>query len=130
MRHLTRDPVAVSLWRQEEVGPQDGASVEFLGIVRGEEEGALIAGLEYEAYEPMAEAIIGRLIDEAARRWPLHGVCVRHRLGGIPVGETAVFIGVRASHREEAFSACRFLIDRIKEEAPIWKKVEVRAGCP
>lgn len=122
MPYLTREPIDVNAWRWSPTGPRDGASVEFLGTVRAVEADRPIEALEYEAYEPMAEAMIGRLIDEAKHLWPLHRVEVRHRVGRIPVGEVAVLVGVWAAHREEAFSACRFLIGRIKEEAPIWKK--------
>lgn len=107
---------------------EDGAEVEFLGIVRAEEEGLPLDGLEYEAYGPMAEAAVKRLVEEAGRRWPVREVQVRHRTGFVPVGEVSVLIRVRASHRAEAFDACRFLIDRVKEEAPIWKKAVFRAA--
>lgn len=122
MGYLTRDPIDVEKWRGGYAGPEVGAWVEFLGIVRKEEQGRPIGVLEYEAYEPMAEAVIGRLIEEAKQRWPFIELTVCHRVGRVPVGGIAVLIGVQAPHREQAFLACRFLIDRIKEEAPIWKK--------
>jgi len=122
MEYLTEAPIELNRWHQDLGGPCDGASVEFVGIVRALEDKDRIAGLEYEAYVPMAESVIERLTEEAKRLWPLNKVVVRHRIGKVPVGEAAVFVGVVASHREEAFAACRFLIDRIKSEAPIWKK--------
>ena len=121
MAYLTRGPINVDAWRRVVVETRDGASVEFLGIVRGHEAGRAIDALDYEAYAPMAERVIARLVDQAQQRWPLHRVCVRHRVGRVPVGEAAVLVGVQAPHREEAFEACRFLIDAIKQEAPIWK---------
>lgn len=124
MGFLTHEPIDVTGWHHGPADPQDGASVEFLGIVRGEEQGRPIEALEYEAYKSMAETIIGRLIEEAKRLWPVTQIQVCHRVGRVPLGEVSVFIGVQAPHREEAFAACRFLIDRIKEEAPIWKRIE------
>ncbi len=126
--YLTRDPIEIAEWHACAIDPRDGASVEFLGIVRGEEDGHPIEALEYEAYAPMAERVIARLVEEARRRWPLHQVSVRHRVGNVPVGEMAVLIGVTAPHREEAFEACRFLIDAIKRDAPIWKTARTTSG--
>jgi len=87
-----------------------------------------VEALEYEAYEPMADAMIGRLIEEARRLWSLTEAEVRHRMGVVPVGEVSVLVRVKASHRDQAFAACRFLIDRIKEEVPIWKKAIFHEG--
>lgn len=121
MDYLTRDRIDRFAWQQQAVDLRDGASVEFLGIVRGTEADHPIAALRYEAYEPMADRMIGRLIEEAKARWGLHQVLVRHRVGTVPVGEVAVLIGVAAAHREQAFEACRFLIEAIKRDVPIWK---------
>ena len=121
MRYLTTDPIHIDEWHAAVVDERDGASVEFLGIVRGEEDGRPISALDYEAYEPMAERVIERLVKQARAQWPLHAVCVRHRVGRVAVGEVAVLIGVRAPHRDEAFEACRFLIDAVKQNVPIWK---------
>ena len=119
---LTKDPIDFEKWYHKTIDGRDGASVEFLGIVRGEEEGQPINGLDYEAYVPMAERLIAALLSEVEKRWPLHQIFVRHRIGRIAVGEVSMMIGVQAPHREEAFDACRFLIDAIKKDVPIWKK--------
>lgn len=124
MPYLTGDPIKPDEWRRLAVDPRDGALVEFLGIVRGQEDGRPIECLEYEAYEPMAERLIARLIDQARARWPLRQVYVRHRIGRVAVGEVAVVIGVQSPHRDEAFAACRLLIDAIKQDVPIWKTAE------
>ena len=121
MSFLTRDPIRPDEWRQLAVDPRDGASVEFQGLVRREEGGTPITCLEYETYAPMAERVIARLIEQARQRWPVHQVCVQHRFGRVPVGQLALFVGVRAAHRREAFDACQFLVDEIKREPPIWK---------
>ncbi|MBI1992055.1 MAG: molybdenum cofactor biosynthesis protein MoaE [Candidatus Omnitrophica bacterium] len=128
MDYLTDDPIDVTEWHRLAVGEQDGASVEFLGIVRAQDAGCPITHLDYEAYEPMAERMIERLIEQAKQHWPLRAVSIRHRVGRVPVGEIAVLIGVRAAHREEAFAACRFLIDAIKQDVPIWK-TPLREPC-
>lgn len=121
MRYVADHPIDITDWRAGSTQGLEGASVEFQGLVRREEEGAPIACLEYETYEPMAEHVIARLVEQTRQRWPVHQVCVQHRFGRIPVGHLALFVGVRAAHRREAFEACQFLVDEIKREAPIWK---------
>jgi molybdopterin synthase catalytic subunit len=121
-RYLTYEILTVADWHSQQADPRDGASVEFVGIVRADDEGIPVKWLQYDAYEPMAEQMIGRLIAQAQERWPLHQVYVRHRLGRVPAGQIAVVIGVRAAHRREAFDACQFLIDAIKADVPIWKR--------
>lgn len=128
MRYLSYDPIDAAEWHRLAVDERDGASVEFLGIVRAQDAGCPITHLDYEAYEPMAERMIERLIEQAKQHWPLHAVSIRHRVGRVPVGQVAVLIGVRAAHREEAFAACRFLIDAIKQDVPIWK-TPLREPC-
>jgi len=124
MAHLSREPLDVARWHEQlVVDPRDGAAVEFVGLVRGTEAGQPIDHLDYDAYAPMAERVIAQLIETARRRWPLHTLYVRHRVGRVQVGEVAVLIGVAAPHREEAFAACQFLIDAIKRDVPIWKTV-------
>jgi len=100
---------------------ETGAQVEFKGIVRGMENGRVIAGLQYEAYVAMAEVHVGRMIEELGRRWPCHAVWFIHRLGWVPVGEVSLYVRAEASHREGAFRFCIELIDLLKKDAPIWK---------
>jgi len=121
MEYLTHDPIDRFTWYRQAADARDGASVEFLGLVRGTEGDQPIAALSYETYEPMAERMIGKFVEEAEARWDLHQVLVQHRVGTVAVGEIAVLIGIAASHREQAFEACRFLIDAIKRDVPIWK---------
>lgn len=121
MPFLTHQSIDVAGWHAAAADERDGVSVEFLGIVRGHEDGRPIDCLQYDAYEPMAERLIAGLIDHAKVRWPLHQVEVRHRIGRVAVGEIAVLVGVRSAHREEAFAVCRYLIDAIKQDVPIWK---------
>jgi molybdopterin synthase catalytic subunit len=98
-----------------------GAVVSFVGVVRDNAEGKRVLYLEYEAYAEMAIKKIQEICTEAENRWGTN-VSVVHRVGRLEIGDTAVVITVGASHRREAFLACQYTIDRIKEIVPIWKK--------
>jgi len=98
-----------------------GAVVEFSGIVRGEEEGRPISALEYQAYEPMAVRELERLIRELLAQIPCASVRVSHRIGVIPVGESAIILQVASPHRGAAFSFATAFMDRLKQDVPIWK---------
>ncbi len=125
MRYLTTEVITADEWHRESMSEHSGASVEFLGVVRRLENGQPIEFLEYAAYEPMAEQMIDDYIRQARERFGLSRVYFRHRLGRVRVGEVAVIIGVHAPHRAEAFEGCRFLLEALKRDVPIWK---VRAG--
>lgn len=103
-------------------GPGMGAVVHFLGVVRGSEEGEPIEAIDYTAFVQMAEVQFQKLLDEAARRWPLESVRVVHRLGVVRVGEPSLWMEVVSPHRAEAFDACRWIIDEMKRVVPIWKR--------
>jgi len=101
-----------------------GGQVSFVGMTRAESDdqhGQLIR-LDYEAYTNMARDVMQRLAWEARERWALRNVVLVHRVGPVSLGEIAVYIGVAAGHRAECFDACRWLIDALKRDAPIWKK--------
>jgi molybdopterin synthase catalytic subunit len=102
--------------------PGSGGIVSFVGSVRDVSEGKQVRFLEYEAYEPMAIAKLEQVVAEARARWPVNAVAIQHRLGRLEIGEDAVVIAVSCPHRAEAFAACHYLIDRLKEIVPIWKK--------
>lgn len=108
--------------------PAAGAVVVFAGTTRRTNAGRRVVRLEYEAHEAMALKEMRRLGAEARRRWRLTRVAMVHRVGVVPVGEPSVVIAVSAGHREEAFAAGRWLIDRLKEIVPIWKKERYRGG--
>ena len=101
-----------------------GAIAIFLGTTRAEtnEAGRRLVALDYEAYREMAQQQMHALAEEAKRRWPILRLAVLHRVGRVEIGQPSVLIAVSTPHRAEAFEACRFLIDRIKAEATIWKK--------
>jgi len=99
-----------------------GAWVEFRGVVRGEENGQPISALEYEVYPKMAEREIRRLLEALAVKYPCLAARVIHRTGIIPVGETAIYVGVAGRHRAEALALVAEFMDRLKQDVPIWKR--------
>lgn len=108
--------------------PAAGAVVTFAGVVRDNARDQRVQQLEYEAYEPAAEKQLSRIVDEMHDRWPLHGVAIEHRTGLLQVGETSVVIAVSSTHRDAAFEAAAYAIQRIKEIVPIWKKEFYEGG--
>lgn len=105
-----------------------GGIAVFIGSVRDVSEGKRVRQLEYEAYEPMAIDKLQQVMIEACERWPVEAMAIQHRLGRLDIGEDAVIIAVSCPHRAEAFEACRYAIDRLKEIVPIWKKEYGEAG--
>ncbi|MEI8340358.1 MAG: molybdenum cofactor biosynthesis protein MoaE [Verrucomicrobiota bacterium] len=98
-----------------------GALVEFTGIVRGTEDGCEISALRYEAYQPMAENQMRRILNHLHETHPCLRVKIVHRIGVVPVGEVAIYIGVESAHRAEAFAMAAGFMDRLKQDVPIWK---------
>lgn len=113
------DPAA--LLRRAATG-LDGAVVLFLGTVRNRNEGRPVLGLEYEAYPAMAERVMRRIAEDAARAAAPSDVAIEHRVGRLQVGETSVAVAVWAPHRDAAYRASREIMERLKREAPIWKR--------
>ena len=112
-----------------EVGhPGSGATVTFVGTTRDNTAGRKVLFLEYEAYRPMADEQLARVADEMRDRWDLTGVAIHHRLGKLEIGEASLVVAVSSAHRREAFEACHFSIDRIKQIVPIWKKEFFEGG--
>lgn len=101
--------------------PGAGAVVLFSGEVRNSNKGLPVNYLEYEAYAPLASKLIGEILAEAREKWQLHIAIAQHRVGKVAVGDTAVVVITASAHRSEAYAANRYIIDRIKHEAPIWK---------
>ena len=128
MIELTHDPLqpdrCVAAVRQS----GNGGIVTFIGCVRDVSEGKSVEFLEYEAYEPMALAKMQQVCDETRSRWPVKSIAIQHRLGRLEIGDDAVVIAVSCPHRGEAFEACRYVIDRLKEIVPIWKKEHGEGG--
>jgi molybdopterin synthase catalytic subunit len=100
----------------------DGAVVTFLGLVRNHNAGRSVRYLEYEAYEPLALKAFERIAGEIRDRWPSVRLALHHRIGRLDIGEASVAIVARSPHRGDAFAACRYTIERVKQIAPIWKR--------
>jgi MoaE-MoaD fusion protein len=113
---VTEAPLSVGRLAEMVGAPGAGAIVTFQGTTRDVER------LEYEAYREMAEERMSRIVAEAIQRHGLEAAAAEHRIGTVPLGEASVLVAASAAHREEAFVAAREIIDRIKSEAPIWKK--------
>ena len=105
-----------------------GASVLFTGIVRDHNEQDKVSKLHYEAYQEMAEKILQEIENEIHAKWKINKFIAIHRTGTLKVGEVSVAVAVSSGHRKEAFEACKFAIDSIKEKAPIWKKEFSKSG--
>ena len=99
----------------------DGAVATFLGLVRNHNVGRRVLYLDYEAYEPLALKSFERIASEIDRRWPGVRLALHHRIGRLEVGEASVAIVTASAHRADAFAACRYAIERVKQIAPIWK---------
>lgn len=109
--------------------PQAGAVALFLGTVRNHHDGKEVRFLEYEAYPAMAEQKMHQIATEMHDRWPLEAVWMEHRLGRLEIEDISVVVCVSSAHREEAFAACCYGIDRLKQDVPIWKKEHYADGA-
>jgi len=105
-----------------------GGFAAFEGWVRNHNEGHAVTRLEYEAFVPLAEKEGARIVAEAVRRFGVTRAACVHRIGSLGIGDIAVWVGVSAAHRDEAFRACRFIIDEVKHRVPIWKKEHYVTG--
>ena len=108
--------------------PTDGACIVFEGVVRNHHDGKQVQSIFYDAYRPMAEKEIDTILSGVAKEFPDVAVGVRHRLGGLVVGDVSISIVCTSPHRAEAYAASRAVIDRIKETVPIWKKERGPSG--
>jgi len=107
---------------------RDGAVTTFVGLVRDHHSGRRVRWLEYEAYAPLAVKAFERIAAEAAERWPDARLAIHHRTGRLEIGEASVAIAAASAHRADAFAACRYAIERIKQIAPIWKREHFEGG--
>jgi molybdopterin synthase catalytic subunit len=120
---ITRDPLdEASLVADRTLSSGMGAAVYFSGVVRGQEGTDAIVALDYSCFIPMAEHQFQRLFDRLAQRGSVESVRLVHRIGRVPVGESSLWIEVVSAHRAEAFAACQWVIDEMKQVVPIWKK--------
>ena len=125
---VTRDPLdpkaLVDFVRRDE----SGAVALFYGVVRNESEGRRVLHLEYDAYPSMAVKKMREVAQEVRGRWPITEIAIAHRIGRLEIGETSLLVAVSAPHRREAFEACHWAVDRVKEVVPIWKKEYFEGG--
>lgn len=123
MYRVTAEPLSADALADAVTVPEAGGVVVFLGVVRNTNAGRRVVALEYEAHVPMAEAKLKEIGEAVHRRWPdIKQVAMAHRIGRLAIGEASVVIAVSAAHRQQAFEACHFAIDRLKETVPIWKR--------
>jgi molybdopterin synthase catalytic subunit len=121
MTFLSGSPIDLRDLIAEVGAPHQGGVASFLGLVRDHHGGRSVRRLEYSAYGPMAEEECARILGETEARWPVR-VALRHRVGTLEIGDVAVAIAVAGAHRDEAFAACRHVIEEVKRRVPIWKK--------
>lgn len=119
--YLTSEPLELGSLLAQVQSPSRGGIACFLGTIRDHNDGHAVLRLDYSAYEPMAEAECARIRAEAEARWDC-AVALQHRIGTLHVGEAAVAVAAASAHRDEAFAACRFVIEQLKRRVPIWKR--------
>ncbi|MCA8944192.1 MAG: molybdenum cofactor biosynthesis protein MoaE [Planctomycetes bacterium] len=119
---FVREPIDARALEHQVRTDHDGAVVTFAGVTRDHNEGETVRGLSYEAYEEMAHRVVGRIMEDARAQFDVGRIRVTHRLGDVPIGEASIVVVVASAHRGPAFEGCRFVMDRIKAEAPIFKR--------
>lgn len=122
MTHITTDPIDLVKILSDVKDRSAGGTVLFIGSVRDHNETGLVSEIHYEAYQEMAEDKIAEIETEVRKKWKIEKFVAVHRVGDLKVGEISVAVAASAEHREEAFEACRYGIDKIKVNVPIWKK--------
>lgn len=125
---LTRTPLDRDALVNAVSDPACGGIVVFEGVVRNHARGKQVQYLEYEVYEEMAQQQIQDIIKQAQQRWGVEHIAVAHRFGRLEIGEASVIIVVASPHREQAFDACRYIIDTLKATVTIWKKEVATTG--
>ena len=127
MGYLSEHPLDAARVIASVQDPERGGVATFLGVVRSQHAGRAVLRLDYSAYGEMAEAECARVVGEAEARWPAK-VALQHRLGTLEVGDVAVVVAAAGAHREEAFAACRHVIEELKRRVPIWKREHYADG--
>lgn len=122
MSRLTRDPIDYTALTERVRSHAAGAVVLFLGTVRELTDGRQTVALDYEAYPEMAEARLAELEQRTRDQWPVVALATLHRLGRLELGDISIAVAVACPHRRDAFAAGQWLMDRIKDEVPVWKK--------
>lgn len=128
MVELTDLPIDAALITRTVTSPTSGAVVLFLGTTRQFTDAKETVTLTYTAYAPMAASQMEKLESQAKARWPIDRCVLTHRLGEVPIGEASVAVAVSTPHRRDAFEAASWLMDRLKELVPVWKKEHWSSG--
>ncbi len=128
MSYLTDDPIDTAALIRRVMRPSDGAYVLFEGVVRNHHEGHAVESIFYDAYRPMAEKELEKIVRDVSAEYADVAIALLHRLGHLDVGDSSIAIVCSSPHRGESFDACRALIDRIKLTVPIWKKEKGPGG--
>jgi molybdopterin synthase catalytic subunit len=118
---ITPDALDVAALAKAVEAPGCGAVATFVGLVRDHNQGRAVLHLVYEAYEPLAVRALERIVGEASEKWPSVVLGIHHRVGTLAIGEASVAIAAASPHRADAFAACRYAIERVKQIVPIWK---------
>ena len=122
---LTRELVRA---REGAAAVGSGAIATFTGLVRDHNQGRRVRFLEYEAYVPLAVRALSLIVEEAQTAWPAVRLAIHHRIGRLDIGEASVIIASTSPHRADAFAACRYAIERVKQIVPIWKREHFEGG--
>lgn len=122
MIELTENPINVQRAINHATSEAAGALALFIGTVRNMTDGKRVEKLDFEAYGTMATSELEKIVKDAEKQWPIKNIAVIHRTGELQVSDIAVVIAVSSPHRKEAFAACQYVIDTLKETVPIWKK--------
>ncbi len=122
MVRVTAEPIRIDELLAEVESDSSGAVVVFVGRVRNHSGGKRVVRMRYEAYASMATTEMEKIAEELGKRWPIAKAAMVHRTGELAVGEVSVAIAVSSAHRQEAFAACKYAIDELKQRVPIWKK--------
>jgi molybdopterin synthase catalytic subunit len=125
---VTAEPLDAAAVAAAVAAPGCGALATFVGLVRDHNAGRRVLWLEYEAYAPLAEKTFERIASEASARWPSARIAIHHRTGRLAIGDASVVIAAGSPHRADAFAACRYAIERVKQIAPIWKHEHFEGG--
>jgi molybdopterin synthase catalytic subunit len=127
---VTRDPLDLQTLARDLANDSsgDGAVATFTGLVRNHNKGRTVHFLEYEAYEPLAVRAFERIVNEILETWPAVRVGMQHRIGRLEIGEASIIIVAASPHRGDAFAACRYAIERVKQIVPIWKREHFEGG--
>ena len=125
---VTEEDFDIDELKERVYSRKDGAVVVFNGVVRSKNDGEKIEKLELQRYEGMTESELIKVKEEAINNFEITDLILVHRYGELDVGDNIVGIVASAPHREEAFEACKYAIDRIKEKVPLWKRETVESG--